>query len=67
MAKPHPRIGDDAMIRFAGSQRTGKIVEIKGTGKDKRWTVRSKGVYYPCLTLDKTKMNHIINYIPVKT
>jgi len=67
MAKPHPRIGDVAMILFAGSQRIGDVVEIKGSGTDKRWTVLSKGIYYPCLTLDKTKMNHIIDYSPVKT
>lgn len=56
----HPRVGEIVTIRFAGSTRTGEVVEITGTGKDKRWVVLSSGVYYPALTLDKKKLNHII-------
>lgn len=56
----HPCVGDVVTIRFAGSNRVGAVVEVTGSGKDKRWVVLSAGKYYPALTLDKKKMNHII-------
>ena len=64
MSKTHPVVGDIACIRFAGSIRTGVVTEVEGIGKDKRWVVESNGRFYPCLTLDKTKLNHIIKHKP---
>ena len=64
MSKPHPVVGDLARIRFAGSIRDGVVDEVTGIGKDKRWVVKSNNRYYPCLTLDKSKLNHIIDHKP---
>ena len=58
----HPSIGDRVDIKFAGLNRKGVVVEISGSGKTKQWVVLAKGVYYPCLTLDKSKSHHIIRY-----
>lgn len=59
----HPNVGDVATIRFAGMTKTGVVVEVNGTGKDKRWVVKSGGIFYPCLTLDSSKLNYIIKCI----
>ena len=56
----HPKLGDTVIIRFAGSIRTGEVIEINNTDTGKKWVVLSGGIYYPELTLDKSKMNHII-------
>lgn len=59
----HPVLGDIVNIRFAGSVRTGKVVEIDKTDTGKKWVVLSGGIFYPALTLDKSKMNHILNIV----
>lgn len=58
----HPKIGDRVDIKFAGLNRTGSVVEISGAGSTKQWVVKARGIFYPCLTLDKSKMHHIIRY-----
>lgn len=59
----HPKIDEVIQFRFAGLIKTGKVVEIKGAGKDKQWIALAQGIYYPCLVMDRKKMHHIIKII----
>lgn len=58
----HPKVGDRVDIKFAGLNRTGVVTEVTGSGTTKKWVVRANNIYYPCLSLDKSKHHHIIRY-----
>ena len=64
MGKKLPKIGDNVVIHFAGTDRIGVICEIVDSCDNRQYVVLSKGIYYPCLTLDTSKFNYIIKYTP---
>lgn len=48
-------LGDQVKFRFAGSIRVGTVVEQGENG----FVVKHAGVFYPCLTLERNKLNYI--------
>ena len=61
MSKKLPKLKDKVTIHFAGTDRVGVICEITENAGEKQYVVLCKGIFYPCLTLDTSKFNYIIN------
>lgn len=58
-----PVLGDSVEFKFAGKVRVGTVQEIVKTQTGKQWVVICKNIVYPCLTLDKSKLNYIIGIL----
>ena len=52
-------VGDHVKFRFAGSIRIGEVIGIEETG----FVVRHGTIEYPCLTLDRNKLNYIYHTV----